>query len=70
MPGFRRRRRYWLAGLFAVVTAHLPPTACEGMIQAIARARGVAADNILPGAGSSDLIFRALRHWLQRLRTC
>jgi len=24
----------------------------------------VASENILPGAGSSDLIFRALRHWL------
>jgi len=41
-----------------------PPTACEGLVEAIARARGVAAINILPGAGSSDLIFRALRHWL------
>jgi len=41
-----------------------PPTACEGLIEAIARARGVAPINILPGAGSSDLIFRELRHWL------
>src|SRR5262249_2611030 len=41
-----------------------PPTHCEGLIAAIARARGVAPDNILPGAGSSDLIFRALRQWL------
>src|SRR5262249_29408226 len=39
-------------------------TRCEGLVEAIARARGVAPDNILPGAGSSDLIFRALRHWL------
>ncbi|MBM3841104.1 MAG: aminotransferase class I/II-fold pyridoxal phosphate-dependent enzyme, partial [Verrucomicrobia bacterium] len=38
--------------------------ACEGLIETIARARGVAPGNILPGAGSSDLIFRALRHWL------
>jgi histidinol-phosphate/aromatic aminotransferase/cobyric acid decarboxylase-like protein len=41
-----------------------PPTACEGLIETIARTRGLAPDNILPGAGSSDLIFRALRHWL------
>ena len=41
-----------------------PPTACEGLVETIARVRGVEPDNILPGAGSSDLIFRALRHWL------
>ncbi len=41
-----------------------PPTGCEGMVRAIARARGVSPENILPGAGSSDLIFLALRHWL------
>ncbi len=43
-----------------------PPTACEGLITNIARARGVKPVNILPGAGSSDLIFRTLRHWLSR----
>ena len=41
-----------------------PPTSCKGLIDAIAHARGVAPENVLPGAGSSDLIFRALRHWL------
>lgn len=41
-----------------------PPTGCEGLIETIARVRGVRPDNILPGAGSSDLIFRALRNWL------
>ncbi len=41
-----------------------PPTGCEGLIETIAHTRGVAPENILPGAGSSDLIFRALRHWL------
>ena len=41
-----------------------PPTGSEGMRRAIARARGVGEDNILPGAGSSDLIFLGLRHWL------
>src|SRR5919197_6165526 len=41
-----------------------PPTGCEGMRRVIARSRGVSETNILPGAGSSDLIFLALRHWL------
>jgi histidinol-phosphate/aromatic aminotransferase/cobyric acid decarboxylase-like protein/N-acyl-L-homoserine lactone synthetase len=41
-----------------------PPTSCEGLIRTIARARGVRPECILPGAGSSDLIFLALRHWL------
>ena len=53
------------------VAAHLPwtlrtspPTGCEGMRRMLARARGVDEENILPGAGSSDLIFLGLRHWL------
>lgn len=41
-----------------------PPTGCEGMLRAIASARGVDVASLLPGAGSSDLIFRAFRHWL------
>lgn len=41
-----------------------PPNACQGMTAAIAEARGVAPESLLPGAGSSDLIFLALRHWL------
>jgi histidinol-phosphate/aromatic aminotransferase/cobyric acid decarboxylase-like protein len=43
-----------------------PPTHCEGMIRVIAQTRGVPEDGILPGAGSSDLIFLALREWLTR----
>lgn len=43
-----------------------PPTACEGLIRAIAAARGVAAEHVVVGAGSSDLIFRALPRWLHR----
>lgn len=42
-----------------------PPTSCEGLVEAIAQARGVAPDCILPGAGSSDLIYLALRHWVK-----
>jgi histidinol-phosphate/aromatic aminotransferase/cobyric acid decarboxylase-like protein/GNAT superfamily N-acetyltransferase len=42
-----------------------PPTSCAGLIQALAEGRGVDSKNILPGAGSSDLIFRAMRQWLK-----
>jgi histidinol-phosphate/aromatic aminotransferase/cobyric acid decarboxylase-like protein/GNAT superfamily N-acetyltransferase len=58
-------------GVLATLREHLPwllrtspPTGCGGLIETIAQARGVEPGNILPGAGSSDLIFRALRHWL------
>lgn len=58
-------------GVCAALESHLewllrtsPPTACEGLVAAIARARAVPPAAILPGAGSSDLIFRALREWL------
>ena len=42
-----------------------PPTSCEGLVRAIARARGVEPANILVGGGSSDLIFLALTRWLR-----
>ena len=41
-----------------------PPTGCDGLLRAIARARGVAIACLLPGGGSSDLLFRTLRQWL------
>jgi histidinol-phosphate/aromatic aminotransferase/cobyric acid decarboxylase-like protein len=41
-----------------------PPAQCEGLCEAVAAHRGVGTENILPGAGSSDLIYRAFRHWL------
>jgi len=41
-----------------------PPTGCEGFLSEVADARGVKPCNVLPGAGSSDLIFRAFRQWL------
>ena len=41
-----------------------PPVGCEGLIRTIAQTRGVDADCILPGAGSSSLIYLALREWL------
>jgi histidinol-phosphate/aromatic aminotransferase/cobyric acid decarboxylase-like protein len=58
-------------GAIAALREHLPwlartspPAACEGMIEAISRARGVPAECLVPGAGSSDLIYRALLEWL------
>jgi histidinol-phosphate/aromatic aminotransferase/cobyric acid decarboxylase-like protein/GNAT superfamily N-acetyltransferase len=58
-------------GVLSALQQHLPwllrtspPADCEGLVKTIAAARGVGSQNILPGAGSSDLIFRAFRHWL------
>ncbi|MCL5744344.1 MAG: aminotransferase class I/II-fold pyridoxal phosphate-dependent enzyme, partial [Acidobacteria bacterium] len=41
-----------------------PPVQAEGLVEVIAETRGVPAECLLVGAGSSDLIFRALRAWL------
>jgi histidinol-phosphate/aromatic aminotransferase/cobyric acid decarboxylase-like protein len=43
-----------------------PPTNCEGLREAIAVHRGVRVENVLTGAGSSDLIYRAFLAWLDR----
>lgn len=43
-----------------------PPTGCEGLVECIAATRGIRPENVLAGAGSSDLIFLALLHWLNR----
>lgn len=43
-----------------------PPVDCAGLVTAIATARHLTPDSILAGAGSSDLIFRALPRWLSR----
>jgi len=43
-----------------------PPAGCEGMLRTIARVRGVDEHSLVPGGGSSDLIFLALRHWLTK----
>jgi histidinol-phosphate/aromatic aminotransferase/cobyric acid decarboxylase-like protein len=42
-----------------------PPTGNEGMCRMLARSRGVLNSNIVAGAGSSDLIFLGLRHWIK-----
>jgi histidinol-phosphate/aromatic aminotransferase/cobyric acid decarboxylase-like protein len=41
-----------------------PPAHAEGLTQVLARARGVGPESLLPGAGSSALIFLALRQWV------
>ncbi len=41
-----------------------PPTDCEGMVQTIAHSRDIPAECVVPGAGSSHLIFLAFHHWL------
>jgi histidinol-phosphate/aromatic aminotransferase/cobyric acid decarboxylase-like protein len=43
-----------------------PPTMSQGLRASIAQARRLDEDNILPGAGSSALIYLAFRHWLDR----
>jgi histidinol-phosphate/aromatic aminotransferase/cobyric acid decarboxylase-like protein len=43
-----------------------PPTHAEGLIKVIAEVRGVREQNILPGAGSSDLIFLSLMSLLNK----
>jgi histidinol-phosphate/aromatic aminotransferase/cobyric acid decarboxylase-like protein len=58
-------------GVVAAIRDHLPwllrtspPTHAEGLVAAIAETRGVPVDCVVPGAGSSDLIYRVLPRWL------
>ncbi|MEP7251610.1 MAG: aminotransferase class I/II-fold pyridoxal phosphate-dependent enzyme [Ginsengibacter sp.] len=44
-----------------------PPTYSHGLIEVIAQVRGINKQCILPGAGSSDLIFLALRSLLNKM---
>ena len=60
-------------GVIAALQEHLPwllrtspPTGCEGLVRTIARVRRVHPECVLPGGGSSDLIFLAFRQWLSR----
>ncbi len=43
-----------------------PPTGSDGFLRAISRARGVPVESLVPGAGSSALIFAAFQRWLTR----
>lgn len=49
---------------FSWIIKTSPPTDCSGMVNEIAKARGIKPTNVLPGSGSSDLIFLAFREWL------
>lgn len=60
-------------GVLDALTEHLgwiartsPPTNCAGLRSAIARARALPEASVLPHAGSSALIFLALREWLTK----
>lgn len=48
------------------LTRTSPPAGCEGMLRVIAQHRGINERCLLPGGGSSDLIFLALRQWLTK----
>lgn len=48
---------------WTIVTS--PPTGSEGLISRIADVRGVDAKCVLPGTGSSSLIYAALRHFVK-----
>ncbi len=41
-----------------------PPTDCGGVLEVVSDVRGVPTSCLLPGAGSSDLMFLALPRWL------
>lgn len=58
-------------GAEAILRDHLlwmvrtsPPTNAEEIRLKIAESRGIPYPSVVTGAGSSDLIFRAFRHWL------
>lgn len=41
-----------------------PPTDCGGFLEVVAEQRGVPTDCLIPGGGSSDLMFLVLPRWL------
>ncbi|MCF8217233.1 MAG: aminotransferase class I/II-fold pyridoxal phosphate-dependent enzyme [Chlorobium sp.] len=43
-----------------------PPTHCAGVLEEIASNRKLPQENIVLGAGSSDLMFRAIMHWVKK----
>ena len=55
-----------LSGYLPWLARTSPPTESDGLIRKIAAARGVHIESILPGAGSSDLIYLALPNWLNQ----
>ena len=53
-----------IAGALPWLVKTSPPTDCQGLIDAIAEHRHLPEGSLLTGAGSSSLIFLALREWL------
>jgi histidinol-phosphate/aromatic aminotransferase/cobyric acid decarboxylase-like protein len=53
-----------LARYLPFVLKTSPPTGADGMRRVVARVRGIGEENVLTAAGSSDLIFSALRGWI------
>ncbi|MFC9970499.1 aminotransferase class I/II-fold pyridoxal phosphate-dependent enzyme [Spirillospora sp. NPDC127200] len=53
-----------LAGGLDWIARTSPPVQAGGLVEEIALRRGVPEDTVAVGAGSSDLIFRAFRGWL------
>jgi len=58
-------------GVMAAIHEHLPwilttspPTYADGLVRALSAARNIPESSIAVGAGSSSLIFLAMRHWL------
>lgn len=58
-------------GVMAAIHEHLPwilttspPTHADGLVRALSAARNIPESSIAVGAGSSSLIFLAMRHWL------
>jgi histidinol-phosphate/aromatic aminotransferase/cobyric acid decarboxylase-like protein len=56
--------KHELKNHFSWIIKTSPPTDCSGMVNEIAKARGIKPANVLPGSGSSDLIFLAFKEWL------
>lgn len=49
------------------VTRSSPPTSCTQIVNSIRKLRNISSDRcIVPGAGSSDIIFRALPLWISK----
>lgn len=61
-PGVVRALQQYLPWLLRTS----PPQESKGLVRTIAQTRGIPADSIAVGAGSSSLIYLALREWLTR----
>jgi histidinol-phosphate/aromatic aminotransferase/cobyric acid decarboxylase-like protein len=55
-----------IEGNLAALIKTSPPTHAEGLVRCISRVRDVPVANVLPAAGSSELIYLAFPRWLTR----